>query len=249
MSPLQPGPFLQGSQADVAIAPGNYDFTDDAIGLAGQLAQISADWDAFMVDLPILAAGPADPTLGIDDAAILNAIANQEAIASFPSLDAIVAAVDTTDTLLGIAIAFAPAAAWTNPTTAFVPPDPNATILAPTVPIGDYTPNITGIVSGAPSPTLPSITLQNITRVGSLNFVVGDTFLLTVAANPGQVVSGDGIQNGVDLGTAVFGTTMADGTFSLSGVEGPEEVGSWLQNWYLDGQLVQTFSFIVSPGN
>ncbi|MFZ1009332.1 MAG: hypothetical protein WAN65_20995, partial [Candidatus Sulfotelmatobacter sp.] len=70
-----------------------------------------------------------------------------------------------------------------------------------------------------------------------------------VTAAPGQDVSGDGIFNGVDLGTTDFGTTQANGIFMLRGVMAPDAVGSWLQIWYVDGEIVQTFSFIVGPGS
>lgn len=246
---LQPGPFLQGTQADVAITPGYYDFTDDALGLSSELGALSADWNAFMVDLPVLAAGPLDPTLGIDDTGLMIELANETNLATLPNLDTAMEAFSVADPLLGIAIAFAPAAAWADPTMAFVPPDPTQTLLVPQIPLGDYNPTITGTVGAISTGIIPTITLQNITRVGSLAFVVGDTFLLNVVAAPGQAVSGDGIFNGVDFGTQEFGTADANGLFVLTGVEGPDDVGSWLQNWYLDGQLVQTFSFIVSPGN
>jgi hypothetical protein len=93
------------------------------------------------------------------------------------------------------------------------------------------------------------VTLQNLTRVGSQSPVVGDTVLVSVASTPGQQVSVESSLNGVDLGTTVMGTTDAYGNWSTSAVEGPEDVGGWVENWYVGGQLVQSFSFVVSPGS
>lgn len=245
--PLQPGPFLQGSQADVAIPPGNYDFTDDALTLGSQLGTIAIGWDDFLNDLEDLALEPVDPTLGINDAALIQEIAYEQTLAAMPALDAILTEINTTDLLFIAATAFAPAAAWTDPTASFVPPDPTQTIVVPTVPLGDYDPFITSSVSAPPGGSLPSVTLQNTTRVGSPNFVVGDSFLVNVVATAGQQVSVDAIFNGADLGTAGIGTTDSRGNLAISGVEGPDQVGGWLQNWYVAGQLVATFSFIVSP--
>lgn len=245
--PLQPGPFLQGSQADVAIPPGNYDFTDDGLALAAQLQAIASGWDSFFLDLGNLAAEPLDPTLGIDDAALIGEIAYEQGIATLPVIDAIVTAISSTDLLFIAATSFAPMAAWTDPTLPFVPPDPTQTIVVPTVPLGDYNPVINANVGGPASGAPPSVTLQNTTRVGSLNFVVGDSFLVNVIGTPGQAVSVDAVFNGVDLGMTQMGTTDSQGNFGLSGVEGPAQVGGWLENWYVGGQLVATFSFIVSP--
>ena len=245
--PLQPGPFLQGSQADVSIPPGNYDFTDDALTLSSQLRAIAVGWDSFLIDLEDLALEPVDPTFGIDDAALIGEIAYEQTLAALPALDTVVAAMNVVDPLLTAAVAFAPAAAWTDPTAPFVPPDPTQTIVVPTVPLGDYDPLITASVGGSPGGSLPSVTLQNTTRVGSANFAVGDTYLVNVVATAGQQVSVDAVFNGVDLGTTGIGTTDSRGNLAISGVQGPDQVGGWLQNWYVAGQLVATFSFIVSP--
>ena len=245
--PLQPGPFLQGSQADVAIPPGNYDFTADALTLGSQLGTIAIGWNSFLTDLEDLAQEPIDPTLGIDEAGLIQELAYEQGIADLPALDAVLTAINTTDLLFIAATSFAPAAAWTDPTLPFVPPDPTQTIVVPTVPIGDYNPLINSTVGGAPGGSLPSVTLQNTTRVGSLNFVVGDSFLVNVVATAGQPVSVDAVFNGADLGKAQMGTTDGQGNLALSGVEGPDQVGGWLENWYVGDLLVSTFSFIVSP--
>lgn len=245
--PLQPGPFLQGSQADVAIPPGNYDFTDDGLALGSELSAIAVGWDGFLIDLEDLALEPVDPTLGIDEAGLIQELAYEQGIATLPAIDAIVTAINSTDLLFIAATSFAPAAAWTDPTLPFVPPDPTQTIVVPTVPIGDYNPLINSTVGGGPSGSLPSVTLQNTTRVGSLNFVVGDSFLVNVIGTAGQQVSADGTLNGEPLGLTQFGTIDNQGNFAISGTMGPQHEGAWLQNWYVAGQLVSTFSFIVSP--
>jgi hypothetical protein len=248
-SSLQPGPFLQGKQADVAITPGVYDFTDDALVLSGEILAFYHDWDAFMVDLPNLAAGPVDPTMGIHDAVLLPEIANETQLATLPELDTVVTEMSSAFSLLNIAIGFAPAAAWTNPSTPFVPPDPSATILVPTIPLTNFNPSITGVIGGPPGPGSATVALSNLTRVGSLSFTVGDTFLVNVKGPPNQPVAVDGILNGAPFARNTVGTTDAAGNFALSGTEGPAAVGSWIENWYVGGVLVQTFNFIVSPGS
>jgi hypothetical protein len=245
--PLQPGPFLQGTKADVTVQPGVYDFTDDALNVGSELNGITDGWNPFILDLGNLATEIIDPTLGLDDAVLIQALANQQQIATMPIIDSIVAALDATDTLFIAAIGFAPAAAWSDPTAPFTPPDPTQTLVVPTVPIGEYNPLINGVVGGPVGPQLPSVSLSNVTRVGSIGFTVGDTFLVTVNGTPGQVITADGTLNGVPLGTTTMGTINTQGAWALSGVEGPDAVGAWLQNWYVDGKLVMTFNFIVSP--
>jgi hypothetical protein len=244
---LQPGPFLQGNVADVAVTGGVYDFTDDAIGLADELNALYHDWDAFMLDLPILAAGPADPTLGIDDVGLIDEIDREATIANFPDIDSLGSALNLGYTLLGAAVTFAPAAAWSTPTSQFSPPDPNATIVVPKIPVSLYTPDVTGLVGQPSTSGGTTISLQNVTRVGQQNFVVGDTALITVQAQPGQQVAWDPIQNGNDRGMAVLGTTGSDGSWKFQGTIGPDQVGQWLENWFVGGKLIATFSFIVVP--
>jgi len=244
---LQPGPFLQGNVADVAVTRGVYDFTDDALTLAGELTAIYHDWDAFMLDLPNLAVGPADPTLGIDETSLLDEIANETALAEFPDLDSIANSLGISNILFAAAYSFAPAAAFSVPTDQFNPPDPNATIVVPQIPVSEYTPDVTGLVGQPATSNANSITLQNVTRVGQQNFVVGDTFQVTVTGAANQPVTLTGSQNGVDFGTANVGSTDGNGNFTLSGVEGPDAVGSWIENWFIGGVLVATFSFIVAP--
>lgn len=244
---LQPGPFLIGIPDGWPFKSGTYDFTDDAEQLGGELSVTADGWGAFIDDLANLAAGPADPTLGIDDALLLQEIANETQLATLPDLEIVFEALDTAGSLLGIALGFAPAAAFVDPTMPFVPPDPNATIVVPTIPLTAYNPTITGVVGGPAGPTLPYVQLSNLTRVGSLNFVVGDSFFVHVNGPPNQPVAVDGVLNGVDFGQNVLGTTDGNGIYSLSGVEGPDAIGSWVENWYVGGVLSQTFSFLVSP--
>lgn len=246
---LQRGPFRQGSAADVSTGSGYYDFTYDAIALAGELNATAAGWDPFISDLALLAAGPADPTLGVDDAALAISIAAGQRLATLPNLDAVIDAFNVADPLLAIAIGFAPAAAWSTPTAPFAPADPTQTLLTPTIDQGGYNPSVTGVVGGVSTSARPAVTLQNLTRVGELNFVVGDTYLLNVFGAPGQEVSVDGQHDGVPFPRAVFGTTDPQGNYGVSGIEGPDAIGGWLENWYIGGQLVETFNFIVSPGN
>lgn len=247
--PLQPGPFLQGSTADVTVPPGNYDFTDDAVALANQLTGIAAGWESFMDGMNFLSDLPLDFTYGIDTFAVTTALNTQQTQAFFPELDTLVNDMGPGLTLLTAAISFAPAAAWTTPTASFVPPDPTQTIVVPTVPLGLYDPTITTPVGGTGTATTPSVTLQNLTRVGSQNFTVGDRFLLTVRGNPGQTVTIDAVKDGQALGSSTLGTIPAIGEFAITSVEGPDDVGAWLENLYVDGVNIATWAFIVSPSS
>jgi hypothetical protein len=244
---LQPGPFLFGTVADVAVQPGVYDFTDDAIALSDQLTAIYHDWDDFLEDLPYLAEGPVDPTLGIDELGLIDEINSELVIAEFPELNTLADALGLSGTLFGAAYAFAPAAAFTVPTDQFNPPDPSATIVVPKVPVSEYTPDVTGLVGAPTSTGNYTIILSNQTRIGQQNFVVGDTFQVNASGPPNSPVTITGSQNGVDFGTVNVGSTDSNGVFMLSGTEGPDAVGQWIENWSIGGQLVATFQFIVAP--
>ena len=244
---LQPGPFLQGTPADVSVQPGLYDFTDDALALAGELTAVYHDWDAFMLDLPTLAAGPDDPTLGVADPGLIDEILNETDIANLLVVDELSNFVMIGSVLLGAAVSFAPSAAWSAPSASFNPPDPNAKIVSPLIDVNQYTPNVTGLVGTPGVSAGGSVQLQNLTRVGQQNFVVGDTALITVVGTPGATVSWDPIQNGQDLGAADLGQTDTLGKWSLQGVIAPESVGSWTESWFIDDVLIVTFSFIVVP--
>lgn len=246
---LAPGPFRPGAQSSVAIQPGTYDFTSDALTLAGQLQGIASGWDAFLFDLADLATQPADPTAGFNYGAMLVGVQTGQQLATLPSLDGAMQAATTAGALLSIATSFAPAAAWTNPTAPFVPPDPTQTIVVPTIPIGEYNPTINGSVGGGAAGGPATVSLSNLTRVGSTNFFVGDSFLITVVASGVQQISVDGYFNSVPLPYLLLGSTDSQGDYALSNVMGPDNVGAWLENYYVAGQLIATFSFIVSPAS
>lgn len=245
--PMQPGPFRQGTQADVTLTPDVYDFTDDGLFLSAQLQSIASGWDSFILDLGDLANDPPDPTFGFNYGSLLAALSSQQQIASFPSLDSLITASQTGNVLLTIATSFAPAAAWTDPTAPFVPPDPTQTIVVPEIPIGSFNPTINGTVSGGGVASTATVTLSNLTRVGSKNFVVGDSFLITVVAGPDQEISVDGYFNGATLPYLLLASTDSAGQYALSAIMSPENAGAWIENYYVQGQLIVTFSFIVSP--
>lgn len=245
--PLQPGAFLQGSQADVTVTPGVYDFTDDALTLAGQLLAISAGWGPFILDLENFAAESADVGLGVDLDGILQDLAAQSTVVSLPGLSDVYDGWNSAGGMLLDAVSFAPAQAWSDPGAPFTPPDSALTLAVPTINPGAYVPapnQTVGAYSGG-APT--AVTLFNSTRVGSQNFTVGDEFDIVALGKPYDDVQVDATFNGTDLGRYDYGQMNSDGQLFIHGVMGPENEGVWSQQWYVAGQLLASFNFVVSP--
>lgn len=247
--PLAPGPFRQAPQSDVAVQPGVYDFTDDAIELSSGINSYLSGWDPFIADLTLLASDPlADLTDGTLDG-ILAAIGGGIAQASMPALDQIATVYSLADAQLSIATSFAPAQAWLDPPSPFIPPGNVLNITPPSVPVGAFTAGDYLPVS-ATVPGAPTVLLVNVTRVGQSNFVVGDSFnVIGTGGKPGQLVTVDGVFNGQDLGVTQQATLDANGAFSVPGTMAPLNVGAWQENWYFDGLRVVNINFIVTAGN
>ena len=69
----------------------------------------------------------------------------------------------------------------------------------------------------------------------SPNVNVGDRFLVTISGAPNQSVSMSSTQNSKSYGQWVLGSTNAAGNFTMTGVEGYGNAGSWTETWYVGG--------------
>lgn len=244
--PLAPGPFTSGSTANINVESQGYDFTDDAVQLQADLAAIGADWDPVIQWLEAAATDTGDVALGIDLAGLLS-VTDETGRATRPTLSStITGSYSAADAALNAAIAFAPAQAWTDPGAPYVPPDDQLTLVAPTLPPGTFQQapivNVGGYSGGAPV----AVTLTNVTRYGSSNFVVGDQFSVVVTGTPGDDVTAQANFNGQDLGVSDWGPINSAGQLFINGTMGPSNVGAWSQQWYVAGRLQASFNFVVS---
>lgn len=247
--PLAPGPFLQAPQSDVAVQPGVYDFTDDALALAAQFNSNLSGWDSFTDGLTALATDPLDDLTDGSIDAVVAAVGAGIAMATLPSIDSVVTAYGLADAQLNIAIAFAPVQAWADPPAPFIPPGNVLNIAPLSVPAGAFTPG-NYLPASAGVPGAPTVTLLNVTRGGQNNFVVGDQFsVVGTGGTPGQAVTVDGVQNGQDFGVSSWATLDGTGSFASQGTMAPGNVGAWQEYWYFDGVLVAQLNFIVTSGN
>lgn len=250
--PYVHGPFALQDQSSVAIAPGGYNFSDDAGELTNSIGAAAAEIDNLMPDLNVLGAEPADPFPEIDLNHAMDLVGVYANATLLPEFDNVLLAVADADQGLATAIGFAPAEAWQDPATPFVTPLPAETIAIPVIPPGVIDFSITGSVGGgAAAPTAPTglpgtgVTLTNLTAFGNANFKLGDVFQVAVTGHVGETVRADGILNGDDLGASEMGTIGADGTWSLTGKMDVNAVGVWTENWYVGFQLAATFNFVV----
>lgn len=246
--PQVQGPFIPQPDSSLGFEPGGYDFTDFAgDGMAD--AQVNFDgFDQTLLIIEALAAEPEDPLagLGIEDL-VLN-IASVDLDEGSLGLPAIDNALSIGIGQYAIASSFAPAAAWADPPAPFVPPDAALQLTTPTVPVNGYYPPATGIVGVNSTTGSPSLDLGNTTRIGQVNFVVGDNFFIAANGKPGDEVTCQAIFNGQPLGLADFGACDSRGLFTLAGTMGPDQVGVWHEDWYIAGQLVISFNFLVTSG-
>lgn len=247
--PLAPGPFLQAPASDVAVQPGVYDFTDDALTMLAEVQSNLSGMDAFIDDLTLFAADPLADLVDNTMDGIIAGIGFGTAAASLPSLDDALTAYSLTDSQVSIAVSFAPPQAWVDPPAPFIPPTGALNITPPTVPAGAFTPG-NYLPSTAGVPGAPAVTALNTTRVGQPNFVVGDNFsVVGTGGKPGQTVTVDGVISGADLGLSTIATLDSTGSFSVQGTMSPTNEGAWQEYWYYDGVLVANINFIVTPGN
>ena len=74
---------------------------------------------------------------------------------------------------------------------------------------------------------------------------MGDSFALTIYGDPGGVISVNGAHNGVAFTNPHFGQLNQDGIQIVTGVWDYNYVGSWLENWFVNGRLAGTLNFEV----
>jgi hypothetical protein len=244
--PQEPGPFLLASAADVAVEPGVWDFTEDALTLQGSVQATTAGWDPFIFDLDNLSSDIADVAIGVDLPGILSDLDFISAHLPLSYFDDMLQGFFDSQSLLNTATAFAPAQSWTDPGAAFVPPDSALVLVPPTVAPNAFVPAPNITVGAPPASGAAAVTLYNTTRIGATNFVVGDGFRVFAIGNPGDHLTATGIFNGEQLPVTDYGVIAADNQLNLEGVMGPENVGVWAQQWSVAGELLGSFNFIVS---
>ncbi len=244
--PLQPGPFRLASAADVAITPGVYDFSDDAAVLQGQLGGIGAGWDSMILDLESFAAAPWDVELGLDLDGMLSISDVYSGVLPPSTLgDAVAGWFDAQD-LLTAAVTFAPVQAWTDPGAAFVPPDSSLTLVAPTIDPAAFAPAQNTVVGQSTEGANPAVGLFNTTRIGAQNFTVGDQLEVVALGKAGADLFVASSLNGEKLPDVDYGAIDTTGQMFIQVTIGPEAVGVWAQQWYIDGQLLGNFNFVVT---
>jgi hypothetical protein len=243
--PMQPGPFTMAPSTDVAFNIVNYNFVGEAnTDLAG-LDAVETGIDLEMAGLVIFAGGNDDPIGDVIDLAITN-LAGLDPDVTVSSLAGMAAASDNFDTALTAGIASAPAAAWAPTTAVFVPPSPvniEPPLLSPGV-YGGYTDPNPGL-GGSSATTGSSIAINNLTRVGSQNFCVGDTVQIVARGRAGADVGYEAIFNGVFFGNTDVGPIPASGVLTFDGTADAWQVGAWTENWWIGGELVATVNFTV----
>jgi hypothetical protein len=91
----------------------------------------------------------------------------------------------------------------------------------------------------------PSVELMNTTSPGDRNFLVGESWALTVRGQPNSEVVISGAKDGQALTPAVLGQTNAAGEFRLSGTMSAAEVGDWSESYAVGGANVGSLNFGV----
>jgi hypothetical protein len=87
----------------------------------------------------------------------------------------------------------------------------------------------------------------NLTSGDNATFKVGDRWEIRISgATPNAPVSVNGGLNGANVLTQM-GNTDASGRFTLNGQMEQSQVGSWIEAWRVNNQIIASFSFRVSP--
>lgn len=250
--PYQPGPLLLQDAANVGVTTSTYNFSADADTQLQELTLTPATWENFLFDAGVLLDGPADPFPDVD---LNGAIDMLNAYADPPTeigVNVLQDSLGTANLGLAAAIGYAPAEAWYDASTPFVPPAPAPIVNVPVIPASDINFEVTGTVATGGSPTGPSfgaiplsVTLTNLTAYGNPVFHVGDQFEVAAVGVPGQPVQVSGSHDGTPFPIALMGNIGNDGTFKLDGQEDFASVGVWEEVWWVGGQQVATFNFIV----
>jgi len=92
-------------------------------------------------------------------------------------------------------------------------------------------------VYGPPLPSTPTAALHNVSGGGDLLYHVGEQWALALTGPPNSLVTCQGSQDGIPFGPAGFGGTDSLGRFGLAGNMSEYEVGHWVQEWRIGGQL------------
>ena len=114
-----------------------------------------------------------------------------------------------------------------------------------------YFSNPANSTSVAPTGAAPGVSLAFITSRGGTVLQPGDTWTIKISgATPNIQVSASGIKSGQSLGTTSFGSTDANGNFTLSGSIDSTMLGSWAETWYVGSQTAGQLSFsVVAQGS
>lgn len=268
------GPLLLQSSGNVGISTSDYNFAGDVADQLGELDTIPAGWDAFLQDAGILLDQPADPFPDFDVNGAIDLLnAYGDPVAEL-GINALVDALGVADIAFSQAIGYAPAEAWSDPSSPFVPPAPAETIAIPVIPPGALSFSVVGTVAASANATISSPPLvgvgggttpvgggvpagsgtplpgtgagiTNTTAYGSDNYTVGDNWTLSATGGPGEQVYVYSTFNGQDAGGGPVGQIGADRTFTLSGQWGYGDVGVWQKQLYVGSTLVESANFIV----
>lgn len=250
--PYQPGPFLLQDAVIVGFIPKKYDFTGSADDALSDIDVTLQNWDGYLFDAGSVLDGPADPFPDVDLNSAIDMLNAYSDPAAEMGLNAIVDALGQSNVGLGQAIGFAPAEAWYDASSTFVPPVPAQTIIAPVIPPGSINftvegavDNGTGLLGGGAALPGPSVVLTNLTAYANPNFTVGDQFQVTATGVNGQTVYVYAVKDGVDIGGGPVGSIGADGKFTLTGQMDFTSVGVWQEEWWVGQFKIATFSFLV----
>lgn len=86
-------------------------------------------------------------------------------------------------------------------------------------------------------PSVPTTAqVRNLSRPGAADFSVGEQFEVVVTGEPNQAVIGAASQNGAVMARSSFGRTDKNGRFTLTGSMGPDNIGTWKEQWQV-GEL------------
>lgn len=98
-------------------------------------------------------------------------------------------------------------------------------------------------MTGYTGPRTAAIT--NMSGGSSSQFLVGDQWTLRVQGPPNTPVTIAATQSGRSLGTTPFGTTGNDGVLVLTGAMGADQIGDWVETYYVGGTPSGSLSFSV----
>ncbi len=99
-----------------------------------------------------------------------------------------------------------------------------------------------------PGPPAQGVTLQftNVTRPGSPGRVkVGESFKVQIFGPAGVAIYAVAKHNGVNNGQAGFGTIPATGQLVITGTFGVADRGTWIEDWYAQGNYIGEIAFTV----